>query len=224
MFAIVDIAGQQFKVEKGKSYFVHRLHSAVDENVSFDKVLLLYNESDIQVGMPLLKSVSVDAKVLEHLKGDKVVVFKKKRRKGYKVKTGHRQCFTKILVEDIVLQAETVIEESVVADVVPEKVAVVEQPVETETTPKKRAPKKETAVEQPAETETTPKKKAPKKTTAAEQPAETETTPKKRAPKKATAVEQPAETETTPKKRAPKKAVVVEQPDTTETATENKVE
>ena len=105
MFAIVDIAGQQFKVEKGKSYFVHRLPHAADANVSFDKVLLLYNESDIRVGAPLLEGISVDAKVLEHLKGEKVVVFKKKRRKGYRVKNGHRQCFTRILVEDIVLDA-----------------------------------------------------------------------------------------------------------------------
>jgi len=105
MFVIVDIAGQQFKVEKGKSYFVHRLPHAVDAQVSFDKVLLLYNESDIRVGAPLLEGISVDAKVLEHLKGEKVVVFKKKRRKGYRVKNGHRQCFTRILVEDIVLDA-----------------------------------------------------------------------------------------------------------------------
>ena len=101
MFAIVDIAGQQFKVEKGKSYFVHRLPNEVGANVAFDKVLLLYNESDIQVGTPLLEGISVDTKVLEHLKGDKVIVFKKKRRKGYRVKNGHRQCFTKILVENI---------------------------------------------------------------------------------------------------------------------------
>jgi len=102
MFAIVDIAGQQFKVEKGKSYFVHRLNNEVGENVSFDKVLLLYNENDILVGTPLLEGVSVETKVLEHLKGDKVIVFKKKRRKGYRVKNGHRQCFTKILVENII--------------------------------------------------------------------------------------------------------------------------
>ena len=103
MFVIVNIAGQQFKVEKGKSYFVHRLNVAAGENVSFDNVLLFYNDSDIQVGTPLLEGISVEAKVLEHLKGDKVIVFKKKRRKGYRVKNGHRQCFTKILVEEIVI-------------------------------------------------------------------------------------------------------------------------
>ena len=102
MFAIVDIAGQQFKVEKGKSYFVHRLPNEVGANVVFDKVLLLYNENDIRVGTPLLEGISIDTKVLEHLKGDKVIVFKKKRRKGYRVKNGHRQCFTKILVENII--------------------------------------------------------------------------------------------------------------------------
>jgi len=125
MFIIVDIAGQQFKVEKGKSYFVHRLPNAVGENVSFDKVLLLHNESDIRVGAPLLEGISVETKVLEHLKGEKVIVFKKKRRKGYRVKNGHRQCFTKILVENIVLG---------------------------EATAKKRAPKKASVVDQPAET------------------------------------------------------------------------
>ena len=107
MFVIVDIAGQQFKVEKGKSYFVHRLPNEVGASVSFDKVLLLYNESDIRVGTPLLKGITVNAEVLEHLKGDKVIVFKKKRRKGYRVKNGHRQCFTKILVEEIVLGEAT---------------------------------------------------------------------------------------------------------------------
>ena len=103
MFAIVDIAGQQFKVEKGKSYFVHRLPNEVGANVSFDKVLLLYDESDIRVGTPLLEGITIDAKILEHLKGEKVIVFKKKRRKGYRVKNGHRQCFTKILVEEFIL-------------------------------------------------------------------------------------------------------------------------
>jgi large subunit ribosomal protein L21 len=123
MFVIVNIAGQQFKVEKGKSYFVHRLPNEVGANVSFDKVLLLYNESDIRVGTPLLEEITVDAKVLEHLKGDKVIVFKKKRRKGYRVKNGHRQCFTKILVENIALGEAGTKKKTA-------KKAPVEQPVE----------------------------------------------------------------------------------------------
>jgi len=127
MFVIVDIAGQQFKVEKGKSYFVHRLPNEVGTNVAFDKVLLLYNDSDIQVGTPLLEGISVDTKVLEHLKGDKVIVFKKKRRKGYRVKNGHRQCFTKILVENITLGG---VGEQPAPKKKATKKAVVEPPVE----------------------------------------------------------------------------------------------
>ena len=140
MFAIVDIAGQQFKVEKGKSYFVHRLPNEVGANVSFDKVLLLYNESDIRVGAPLLEGITVNAEVLEHLKGDKVIVFKKKRRKGYRVKNGHRQCFTKILVEEIVLgeatpkkkaaKKEVVVEEPIVVEETPVVETIIETPVE----------------------------------------------------------------------------------------------
>ena len=190
MFAIVDIAGQQFKVEKGKSYFVHRLNNAVDANVSFDKVLLLYNESDIRVGTPLLEDVSVDAKVLEHLKGEKVIVFKKKRRKGYRVKNGHRQCFTRILVEDIVLGVVKTAEEAALKkktsakkDVVVEQ-PVVEQPVEQPIV--EQLAEVETVLEDIVVEEVAPKKKAATrkpKATVDEQPAEVE-------------VEQPAEAET----------------------------
>ena len=184
MFAIVDIAGQQFKVEKGKSYFVHRLPNETETNVSFDKVLLLYNESDIRVGTPLLDGITIDAKVLEHLKGEKVIVFKKKRRKGYRVKNGHRQCFTKILVEDIILGEATPKKKAA------EKKAVVieEQPAEVETAmeavlveevaPKKKAAEKKVVVieEQPAEVETAMEavsvdEVAPKKKAATRKPA-----------------------------------------------------
>jgi large subunit ribosomal protein L21 len=102
MFVIVEIAGQQFKVEKGRSYFVHRLQDEVGSKVSFNKVMLAYNDNDVIVGNPIVEGITVNAEVLEHLKGDKVIVFKKKRRKGYRVKNGHRQCFTKILVQDII--------------------------------------------------------------------------------------------------------------------------
>ncbi|MDD4847403.1 MAG: 50S ribosomal protein L21 [Bacteroidales bacterium] len=102
MFVIAEIAGQQFKMEKGQSYFVHRLPQEVGEVVNFDKVLLLQNEGDITVGTPVVDGAKISAKVLDHLKGDKVIVFKKRRKKGYRVKNGHRQCFTKILVEDII--------------------------------------------------------------------------------------------------------------------------
>ena len=96
MYAIVEIAGQQFKVEKDQQIFVHRLQAKEGAKVDFDKVLLMDNSGKINVGAPVVKGAKVTAKVLEHLKGDKVIVFKKKRRKGYKVKNGHRQYLTKL--------------------------------------------------------------------------------------------------------------------------------
>ncbi len=101
MYAIVEIAGQQFKVTKNQTLFVHRLASNSGDNVNFDKVLLVDNNGSIQVGKPLVSGASVAAKVLDHVKGDKVIVFKKKRRKGYRKLNGHRQQFTKIQIEDI---------------------------------------------------------------------------------------------------------------------------
>lgn len=101
MYAIVEIAGQQFKVQKDQTVFVHRLSDAEGASVSFDKVLLVDNGGDVKVGVPTLAGAVVDAKVIEHLKGDKVIVFKKKRRKGYRRFKGHRQSFTKIQIENI---------------------------------------------------------------------------------------------------------------------------
>ena len=101
MYAIVEIAGQQFKVAKDQKVFVHRLGTEEGNNVSFDNVLLLDNDGDVTVGAPAINGASVEAKVLRHLKGDKVIVFKKKRRKGYRVKNGHRQALTEILIENI---------------------------------------------------------------------------------------------------------------------------
>ena len=96
MYAIVEIAGQQFKVEKDQQIFVHRLEAEEGSKLDFENVLLIDNGGKINVGAPAVKGAKVSAKVLEHLKGDKVIVFKKKRRKGYKVKNGHRQYLTKI--------------------------------------------------------------------------------------------------------------------------------
>lgn len=101
MYAIVEIAGQQFKVAKDQKVFVHRLGAEEGNNVSFDNVLLLDNDGDVTVGAPAINGASVEVKVLRHLKGDKVIVFKKKRRKGYRVKNGHRQALTEILIENI---------------------------------------------------------------------------------------------------------------------------
>ncbi len=102
MYAIVEIAGQQFKVEKDKKVFVHRLENEVGSKISFDRVLLIDNEGAVKVGKPCVDGATVSATVLSHLKGDKVLVFKKKRRKGYQKLNGHRQCFSQIQIDEIV--------------------------------------------------------------------------------------------------------------------------
>jgi large subunit ribosomal protein L21 len=101
MFAIVEIAGQQFKVQKDQQIFVNRLDAAIDSKVDFDKVLLIDNGGKINVGAPVISGAKVSAKVVEHLKGDRVLVFKKKRRKGYQKLNGHRSYLTKIQIESI---------------------------------------------------------------------------------------------------------------------------
>ena len=101
MYAIVEIAGTQVKVEKDKFYYTPLLEGNDGDKVEFDNVLLVDNNGKVTVGTPSIKGSKVTAKILGHLKGDKVVVFKKKRRKGYRVKNGHRQQFSKVLIEDI---------------------------------------------------------------------------------------------------------------------------
>ena len=104
MYAIVEIAGQQFKVAKDQKVFVHRLEGKEGDNVSFDNVLLTADGDNVTVGAPAIEGALVGAKITRHLKGDKVIVFKKKRRKGYRVKNGHRQALTEILIEGIDLK------------------------------------------------------------------------------------------------------------------------
>jgi large subunit ribosomal protein L21 len=101
MYAIVDIAGQQFKVEKDQKIFVHRLNAEEGSKLSFDNVLLVDNDGKVKVGVPTVSGASVSATVLNHLKGEKVLVFKKKRRKGYQKMNGHRQYLTRIQIEEI---------------------------------------------------------------------------------------------------------------------------
>ncbi|WP_158974621.1 50S ribosomal protein L21 [Cellulophaga sp. L1A9] len=102
MYAIVEIAGQQFKVAKDQKVYVHRLQNEEGSKVTFNNVLLLEDGSNITIGAPAIDGAAVEAKVIKHLKGDKVIVFKKKRRKGYKVKNGHRQYLTELVIESIV--------------------------------------------------------------------------------------------------------------------------
>lgn len=146
MYAIVEMAGQQFKVAKDQKVYVHRLQTEEGKKVTFDKVLLLDDGGNVTVGAPVIEGAAVEAKVVKHLKGDKVIVFKKKRRKGYRVKNGHRQSLTEIVVEGIVAKGAK--------KAAPAK-AKAEKPA--------AAPKKETAVKAAAPKKAAPKKEAPKK-------------------------------------------------------------
>ncbi|MDX1904369.1 MAG: 50S ribosomal protein L21 [Thermonemataceae bacterium] len=101
MYAIVEIAGQQFKVQENQFVYTHRLPGEIDADVTFDKVMLVDNDGQITVGAPLVAGASISGKILAHVKGDKVIVFKKKRRKGYRRKNGHRQYLTKVQISKI---------------------------------------------------------------------------------------------------------------------------
>ena len=101
MYAVVEIQGSQFKVSKDQKLYVNRIDAKEGSKVSFDNVLLIDDGKKVQVGKPALSGTSVEAKVVSHLKDDKVIVFKKKRRKGYKVKNGHRQPITEIIIQGI---------------------------------------------------------------------------------------------------------------------------
>ena len=101
MYAIVEIAGQQFKVQKDQKIFVHRLAAEAGAKLEFDRVLLVDNGGKVNIGAPAIAGASVTAEVINHVTGDKVIVFRKKRRKGYKKKNGHRQSFTAITIKDI---------------------------------------------------------------------------------------------------------------------------
>jgi len=132
MYAIVDIAGQQFKVAKDQKVYVHRLDAKTGSKVSFDQVLLLDDGGKITVGAPAIANASVEAKVVKHLKDDKVIVFKKKRRKGYRVKNGHRQSLTEIVIESI----GTSVKKKAVPAAKAEKEAVKTKPVAKKETAK----------------------------------------------------------------------------------------
>jgi large subunit ribosomal protein L21 len=106
MYAVVEIAGKQFKVEEQQSIFVHRLAAEEGDTVAFDRVLLVDNNGNTRVGMPVLEGSSVKATVLSHVKGDKVLIFKKKRRKGYQKMNGHRQQLTEILIQAVLGKGE----------------------------------------------------------------------------------------------------------------------
>ena len=101
MYAVVEIQGSQFKVSKNQKLYVNRLNGKEGTKVSFDNVLLVDDDGKVKVGMPHVSGAAVEAKIISHQKDDKVIVFKKKRRKGYKVKNGHRQLLTELVIEKI---------------------------------------------------------------------------------------------------------------------------
>jgi large subunit ribosomal protein L21 len=204
MYAIVNIAGQQYKVEKDQKLFVHRLEQKEGESVSFDKVLLIDNDKNVVVGDPTIKGAMISGKVLSHPRGDKVKVFKKKRRKGYKVQTGHRQDLTEIQIEEIIEKGA--VKEAAPAKQAAGKTASADKGKEAaakstaKTTTAKPAAKKPAAkpapkkdIADPAESKTAAKKPATAKT-AAKKPATAKTAAKK-----------PAAAKPAPKKPAPKK-------------------
>jgi large subunit ribosomal protein L21 len=167
MYAIVEIAGQQFKVAKDQKVYVHRLQDKEGSKVSFDNVLLVSDGEKVTLGAPAIEGAKVTAKVLEHLKGDKVIVFKKKRRKGYKKKNGHRQFLTEIQIDGIALGGAK------------KKAAPKKEAAEEAAAPKKAAAKK-TAPKKATEAKATPKKAAaPKKEAAAKKAPAKKAAPKK---------------------------------------------
>lgn len=169
MYAIVEIAGQQFKVEKDQQIFVHRLEEKEGAKVEFDNVLLIDNNGKVNVGAPAISGAKVTAKVLDHVKGDKVTVFKKKRRKGYRVKNGHRQAFTQIEIQSIVEKGASA-----------KKATATTANKEAKAEPKavaKKAPAKKVAPK--AKTASAAKPKAATKKTTAKKPAAKKTAAKK---------------------------------------------
>lgn len=145
MYAIVEIAGHQFKVEKDQRVFVNRLATEEGKKVSFDNVLLLGDGDNVTVGAPAIDGAQVSAKVLKHLKGDKVIVFKKKRRKGYRVKNGHRQSLTEIVIESIAASgAKKAAPKKETKKAEPKVVAKAAAPKAEKAAPKKAAAKKAT--------------------------------------------------------------------------------
>ena len=173
MYAIVEIAGQQFKVERGNKVYVHRLEANEGAKIEFDKVLLIENAGKISVGNPTVDGAKVAATVISHVKGDKVIIFKKKRRKGYQKWNNHRQSFTQILIQGVLAKGDKLQEELTAERIVRVQgstgkpvAAVVEAPVNevAETAaPAKKAPAKKAAPKKAASTSSATKKTTKKK-------------------------------------------------------------
>lgn len=175
MYAIVEIAGLQYKVRKDQKLFVHRLDAAEGKSVSFDRVLLAEDkDGKVTVGAPVINGAKVGAKVEAQVKADKVIIFKKKRRKGYEKKNGHRQPMTEIRITSIKLDAAPAKKAAAKKEEAPKAEAAAKKPAA-----KKPAAKKATAAKKPAAKKPAAKKPAAKKTTAAKKPAAKKETPQK---------------------------------------------
>lgn len=192
MYAIVEIAGQQFKVRKDQQLFVHRLDEKEGSKVDFDKVLLIDNDGKVNVGAPVISGASVSAKILKHLKGEKVIVFKKKRRKGYKKKNGHRQYLSQIQIEKITEKGAK-----------PKAAAKKAEPKVEAAAEKPKAAKKASPKKAEAKTATKAKAAEPKKAAAK---TDKKAPTKKAAPKKAAAKKPAAKKTTAAKKDTTKKS------------------
>ena len=163
MYAIVEIAGQQFKVERGNKVYVHRLQANEGAKIEFDKVLLMGNGDKISIGNPLVDGAKVAATVIGHVKGDKVIVFKKKRRKGYQKWNNHRQSFTQLLIQGVLgkgdkLQEELKAEKKVRVQGSRNKPVVAEAAPAAEAPEVKKAPAKKAAPKKAAAKKATKKK------------------------------------------------------------------
>ena len=157
MYAIVEITGQQFKIEKNQKIFVHRISEKEGSKVTFENVLLIDDKGKINLGDPIIKGASVTAKVLSHIKDDKVIVFKKKRRKGFQVKNGHRQHLTQIEIEKITAKGGT--------STTKKETQTKDKPVKKETQTKDKPVKKETKNKTTAKKKPTIKKASSKSKT-----------------------------------------------------------
>jgi len=151
MYAIVEIAGLQYKVEKDQRLYVNRLNVEAGKKVKFDRVLLIEEKGDVKVGAPVIDGAVIEATINSEVKGDKVLIFKKKRRKGYQKMNGHRQIFTSITINKITAKA-------------PAKKAAAKATEEKEAAPKAAA--KKPAAKKPAAKKPAAKKAAPKKSEA----------------------------------------------------------
>ncbi|MGZ3863132.1 MAG: 50S ribosomal protein L21 [Bacteroidia bacterium] len=159
MYAIVEIAGQQFKVERGVKVYVHRLEANEGSDLEFNKVLLIDNGGKVEVGSPTVNGAKVAATVIQHLRGDKVLVFKKKRRKTYQKLNGHRQDFTQILIQGVLPKGETLKDKLAAVKPATRVKHTAEVKAEVEAAPVKKAPAKKAPAKKAATTKKTTTKK-----------------------------------------------------------------